>query len=263
MEIDQFSMLFFIGIVSVAAKYFGLLSLSGAAAAFFTGFFIMMGFGINGLVLMGVFFLTSSLWSRYKRTRKKFLGELHEKGSTRDWAQVVANGGTAGLLGLGHLLLPHPAWILAFAISLASANADTWASEIGTLSKRNPLSVKSLQRVPRGTSGAISGLGSFASAAGSLLIALVAYMLFRLEWELALVIFLFGFAGAVLDSFLGAHFQAIYNCRVCGLQTERIIHCNKPTAKVSGYDWINNDIVNFFSCFITSIVGTIVYMVFL
>lgn len=263
MEIDQLSIVFFIGIVSAAAKFLGLLSISGSVAAFFIGIFIMLGFGLDGLVLMGVFFLTSSLWSRYKQTRKKFLGELHEKGSTRDWAQVAANGGTAALIGLVNFMFPHPAWILAFSISLASANADTWASEIGTLSKKSPLSVKTLQRVPRGTSGAISGLGTFASAAGSLLIALTAKMLFSLEWEWTLGVFFFGLAGSILDSILGAYIQAMYNCKVCGLQTEKVIHCAKPTAKVSGSDWFNNDVVNFFSCFITSLMGTILYMFFL
>lgn len=262
MEIDQLFVLFFIGVVSIAANFLGFLSFSGAAAAFFTGIFIALGFGINGLVLLGIFFLTSSLLSKYKQKRKIFLGELHEKGSRRDWAQVAANGGLAALAGLANFLFPTPAWIVIFSISLASANADTWASEIGTLSKKRPFSVKNFQRVPWGTSGAISGLGTFASAVGSLLIAVTAHMLFKLEWELTLITFLLGLAGSVLDTFLGAHIQTMYKCRICRLQTEKTIHCATPTAKVSGYDWVNNDAVNFLSSFIASLMGIILYMIF-
>lgn len=259
---EQVFYLVFIGIVAAASSYFKLLSISGAFAAFFTGLFIYGGYGINGLLLMGIFFLTSSLLSKYKRRKKEQLGELHEKGSSRDWAQVTANGGMAALSGLANYFFSDPAWIIAFAVSLASANADTWASELGVLSRRDPVSIKTLKRVPRGTSGAVSAYGTLAAAAASCLIAFAAYILFNLHLNWTVAIFLLGFTGMLLDTLMGAHLQVGFKCRVCGLFTEKNMHCSQPTAQVSGEKWINNDAVNFLSCLITSVLGMVLYSVF-
>lgn len=261
MEIEQITIVFFVGIAAVIAYFMRLLSLSGSVAAFTSGLFIFIGFGIHGLIVLAIFFITSSLLSKYRGNQKEFLDELHEKGSRRDWAQVAANGGTAALAGIGYFLSPSPMWIYAFSISLASANADTWASEVGTLSKKLPISIKTFQRVPRGTSGAVSELGTLAAAGGSATIALTASLLFSLEWKWALTIFLFGMVGTTLDSLFGAWVQEQYRCGVCSLQTEKTVHCQKPTSRISGYKRIDNDAVNFLSCFTVTIMGIIIYMV--
>lgn len=261
MEIDQLLIIGFIAVFAGTSIYFQFLRPSGALFAFLTGVLIWSGFGIKGLILIGVFFLTSSLLSRYKKQRKAQLGELHEKGSARDWAQVAANGGTAALAGLANFNFPDQVWIIAMAISIASANADTWASELGVLSKRQPVSIRSFKRVPRGTSGAISGLGTAASAAGSLLIALTSGFLFSLSFGWILAIFLLGLAGTMLDTLLGAYMQAGFKCTDCGLLTEKTTHCTKPTKQVSGSIMINNDAVNYISCFTAAIAGMFLYSI--
>jgi uncharacterized protein (TIGR00297 family) len=260
LEIDQLLVISFIAIFAAASGYFQLLKPSGAFAAFLTGLLILAGFGLKGLILMGVFFLTSSLLSRYKSKRKEHLGELHEKGSARDWAQVAANGGTAAFSGLANVIFPDPVWLIVFGISLASANADTWASELGVLSKRQPLSIKTLKRVPRGTSGAISGFGTAATAAGSLLIAVTGGYLFDATAGWVLAVFLFGLAGSLLDTVLGAYLQAVFKCVRCNLHTEKLAHCSLPTRKISGFTQINNDAVNFISCFTAAIMGMSIYI---
>ncbi len=60
-------------------------------------------------------------------------------------------------------------WLMGFIVCIASANSDTWASEIGSLSKKNPIYIRTFKRIERGTSGAISLLGSIAALSGSLL----------------------------------------------------------------------------------------------
>ncbi len=249
--------------VTAAASYqFRLLTASGAIAAFFSGVSIFLGFGARGLVLLGVFFLTSSLLSIFKHQRKMLLGDLHEKGSTRDWAQVAANGGTAAIAGIVNHLYPDPVWVLAFSISLASANADTWASELGILSKNPPYSVKTFKMVPRGTSGAVSLFGTFAAGAGSLLIAAAALLLFELELLVAATVFFVGMAGMMIDALLGASVQALYECPGCRAKTEKKIHCGKSTMLSSGYRVMNNDVVNFSACFISALMGISFYKVF-
>lgn len=259
MEIDQIFVIGFIAIFAAASGYFQILKPSGAFAAFLTGIFIWAGFGFKGLILMGIFFLTSSILSRYKSKRKERLGELHEKGSARDWAQVAANGGTAALAGLANFISPDPVWLIVLAISIASANADTWASELGVLSKQKPVSIKSFKRVQRGTSGAISGFGTAASAAGSLLIAFTGGYLFGEGTDWIFFVFLFGVTGALLDTLLGAYIQAGFKCVRCNLLTERLNHCSIPTKLVSGFTRINNDVVNFISCFAAAIMGVPLY----
>jgi uncharacterized protein (TIGR00297 family) len=261
LEIDQLFVIGFIAVFAAASGYFQLLKPSGASTAFLTGVFIWAGFGLKGLILMGVFFLTSSLLSRYKSKRKEQLGELHEKGSSRDWAQVAANGGTASIAGLANFISPDPVWLIVFAISIASANADTWASELGVLSKKQPLSIKSFKRVPRGTSGAISSFGTAASAAGSLLIAITGGYLFAEGSVWILLVFFFGVAGALLDTLLGAYIQAGFKCVRCNLHTEKLTHCSMPTKLVSGFPRVNNDVVNFISCFAAAIMGMFLYSI--
>lgn len=261
MEAEQLVIPFFIGIVAVASLYFKFLSISGAVTAFVIGLLVWSGFGIKGLILMGIFFLTSSLLSKYNHKKKEHLGEVHEKGSSRDWAQVAANGGTAAFAGLMNLLFPDPVWMMAFSISLASANSDTWASELGILSKSNPVTIKGFKSVPRGTSGAISGFGTMAAGAGSLLIAIAAYLLFTLDLNVAAAIFILGFAGSIMDTILGAFLQAGYKCVECGLHTEKTIHCSRKTAQITGLEWVNNDAVNFLSCFAAANMGMSIYIV--
>ncbi|MBT2677502.1 DUF92 domain-containing protein [Bacillus sp. ISL-35] len=261
MEIDQILIIGFIAGVAGMSAYFQLLKPSGAFAAFLTGILIWAGFGFKGMILLGVFFLTSSLLSKYKSQRKEQLGELHEKGSARDWAQVAANGGTAALAGLANFISPDPVWFIVLASSLASANGDTWASELGVLSKVQPLSIKSFKRVPRGTSGAISIVGTASAAAGSLLIALIADYLFKLGAGWTVAVFLLGVTGTMVDTWLGAYLQAGFACAKCNLLTEKTTHCSEPTRHVSGLVMMNNDAVNFLSCFTAAMGGMLLYSI--
>ena len=58
-----------------------------------------------------------------------------------------------------------------------------------------------------------------------------------------------GFAGAFLDSLLGATVQAIYYDPVREKETERRVFMEngQPAEPVRGWEWMNNDVVNFIS----------------
>src|SRR5579862_756340 len=86
-----------IGVVAAAAR---LLSFSGAVAAFAIGFVV---FGFGGLpfaVPLLVFFFSSSLLSHLGKKRKAAARVRFSKGSTRDAAQALANGGIPAMLAL-------------------------------------------------------------------------------------------------------------------------------------------------------------------
>lgn len=248
-------------LTAITGYYLKSLSISGALAAFFVGLTVYSGFGINGLILLGVFFASSSLWSKYKSSDKKDMDEKLAKGSRRDWRQVAANGGTAAMFSIFYYFNDDVIWLIGFTISLASSNSDTWASEIGSVSKRKPVYIRSLKRVDKGTSGAISLLGTSAALFGSLLIAVVSTWLFELNASQLIFIFLFGFIGNIIDTLFGAFYQQTYICNECGIETEKRIHCQRTTNRIKGFPLVDNDMVNFLSGLIAAVIAmAVVYL---
>ncbi|RSK27847.1 DUF92 domain-containing protein [Bacillus sp. HMF5848] len=226
-----------------------LLSLSGVLGASIVGITIYMSFSLEGLILLGLFFATSSFWSVYKKRQKSFLKDKLEKGEQRDIYQVFANGGIASILAIVYFFYPSQAILISFITSLAAANADTWASEIGTLSRANPILLHNGKRVAKGTSGAVSPLGTFASYIGALVIALGGAILWYGQLSLFQVITIttIGFWGSIIDTILGATIQVRYKCSICSIQTERKYHCEQLTIKTGGFVSVNNDAVNLLS----------------
>jgi uncharacterized protein (TIGR00297 family) len=199
-----------------------------------------------------VFFVTSTLLSKMGKARKTQASAGDEKGSTRDAGQVFANGGLAVMLILAFVALRSywPAhkiqyFPILFLAALATVNADTWATEIGKLSRGRPRLLSNWKPVAPGTSGAVTLFGLAAALAGSVLVPLsVAWL-----WPLNLVEFLTvawaGFLGCMLDSILGASLQAIYRDPVTGETTERSSHEGRRNTRLRGLRWMNNDMVNF------------------
>ena len=252
---DAGFLILFIAATAICGYFLRLLTMSGSIAAFVTGLVIGLGFGIKGLLVLGFFFASSSLWSKFKRRNKMKIEQKHEKGSRRDWVQVIANGGTAALFSIVYLAIPQEIWFYGFAISIAAANSDTWASEIGSLSKKAPILIRSLKRVDTGTSGAISFLGTFAALCGAFSVAVLCYYLFPISVVGLFIIFLFGFVGNIIDTLFGAFIQVVYQCKVCGAEVEAMTHCRKGTFYKRGLFMMNNDIVNFSSGFLASLLG--------
>ncbi len=243
-------------IISALAYLSRALSRSGALGALVLGTVIYGAGGVAWMVVLLAFFISSSVLSRLFKRQKSALGEKFSKGHRRDLWQVMANGGIAGLFALAHYFFPDSAWPwLGFCASLAAANADTWATELGVLSRSAPRLITTGKPVERGDSGGISPLGLLAALGGSLLIAVLAVVLWPLgNAPLGMVnslaaiglIALAGLAGSLVDSLLGATLQAIYTCPSCNKETERhpLHTCGTATTLKRGWRWLNNDAVN-------------------
>ncbi len=256
----------------------GSLDKSGVVGAVLTGTAIF-GFGgfVPGLLLVA-FFISSTVLSHYKARVKEKFSEKFQKGSRRDLGQALANGGWAAVIAVGigmsqwnqedmHLQL---LLFAAFLGAMATVTADTWATEIGVLSARAPRMLTTWHRVPAGTSGAITLLGTLTALAGAAFIGIVAvlgvliqsFAVGTIGWSgnwnfvsnailagmtLLVVLCAFsGLAGSLFDSLLGATVQGIYFCEYDEMQTEKKIHgCGRATRLVRGWVWLDNDAVNF------------------
>jgi uncharacterized protein (TIGR00297 family) len=232
---------------------------SGAAGAILVGTLTFGSGGwVWGLVLIA-FFVLSSVLSRYRHADKRELADKFLKGSRRDLAQVLANGGLAALISVLYSSHPTPALLAAFLGAMATVNADTWGTELGVLSPTPPRLITTGRRVPAGTSGGITLLGTAASTLGALCIGLVGYLLLCVDatvmgrspvgwgWVVPSAL-LSGLLGSLFDSLLGATVQGIYYCARCEKETEREMHsCGLRTTHLRGWKWLNNDVVNFLS----------------
>lgn len=240
---NQFLTAALFGFIMAAASYvFRFLTLSGSIATFLLAVII---YGIGGWqwsIPIVTFFLLSSLLSKIGHSRKGRFDQVFEKSSTRDWAQVLANGGAAALAILSGLFPIYDFYPL-YLGALAAVTADTWGTEIGVLANGTTISVMTFRPVARGTSGGISENGTLGGVIGAMVIAASGYLWYT-ELRTAIVVMVGGVVGSLVDSLLGATMQVQYRCVVCGKTTERSAHCNQATERIRGVRWIGNDVVN-------------------
>lgn len=274
-------------LIGFFAYWRGSLTRSGVLGAILTGTAIF-GFGgfIPGLLLVA-FFVSSTLLSKYKARAKESVNEKFQKGSQRDLGQALANGGWGAVLAIAHY-----AWFetdaagllfAAFVGAMATVTADTWATEIGVLSKSLPRMITTGRIVPAGTSGGVTLFGALAAFCGALFIGVIAAfdivffpyvenawnsaplpdsgtflpLTFSYVSRLLIIVSVSGLVGSLFDSFLGATVQAIYFSEYDERQTEKQFDSQgNPTRLIRGWRWLNNDWVNFFASVFGSGVAT-------
>jgi len=190
------------------------------------------------------FFIFGSLISRFGKSKKAGPSSLHQRRGARGPAQVIANAAPALALALAYRISGWEVFLLAVLASLGAASADTFSSEIGMLSKSQPVSILTFRKMEKGLSGGVTLLGLCGGALGALLISPLALLSFG--WTGFLLVFLCGILGSILDSVMGAAFQAKYSLPD-GKMTERPALQGAPLPLAKGISWINNDMVNFLS----------------
>jgi uncharacterized protein (TIGR00297 family) len=251
----------FAAIISVSSHLARFLTLSGSIAQFILGTILLGLGGWQWTVPMLVFFVLSSMVSKIGKRRRADADSLFEKSSRRDAWQVIANGGVAGAITLIWLFTRLEVLYVAYLGAVAAATADTWGTEIGTLSRSSPILVTTFKPVKSGRSGAISLLGTFAGVAGAFTIWLssLPWLPFTQHCNILFASLFGGMIGSLADSFVGATLQAQYRCVVCRKLTERFIHCEQRTQIVSGFPWIGNDHVNLICTIIGAAIGLYLY----
>jgi uncharacterized protein (TIGR00297 family) len=177
-----------------------------------------------------------------------------DKTGARDYRQVLANGATGTVSTLLFVFTGWPGWYLVYLAAMSEACADTWATEIGTLSKHPPRYILNLQKVEPGRSGGITMLGTSAALAGSFLTVFSGFLIVlnssSMTMDLGMLILctVMGFLGSIVDSILGASVQAQYRHHSTGKITEKAIGKDgRENTHTTGLKFINNDTVNFLS----------------
>ncbi len=250
--------------ISFVSSRLNFLTKDGAIASFLIGS-ILFGIGsIKWSVPILTFFILSSMISNLRRNYNSDVDSVFEKSSKRDQMQVLANGGVSCILLLLYKMNSIELYYFVYLGCMAVVCSDTLATEIGTMKVTSTYNILNFKPVKQGTSGGISLIGTFGALLGAISIALTGVYWYNnnILFYFVLVIFA-GLAGNLIDSVLGSTVQAQFRCGICGKTTEKRVHCGKITTLVSGYKWINNDLVNFVSSASGGLVLIIVYKLFL
>jgi uncharacterized protein (TIGR00297 family) len=239
-----FGAVIIVGLAAAAARWLRWLTPGGAIAAWAVGAAVLGFGGVVWATVLAAFFATGTLLTRAGRERKT---QPEHAGRGRDAAQVLCTGGVAAVVatvwGLG---LAPPEWrglfYPAFLGSLAAATADTWATEVGMLSRRPPRLITSLRVVPAGTSGGVTVLGLTAGLAGAAVIAVLGAWSLPVPgaWAVIVAVTLSGTAAMLVDSLLGATLQATFR-RADGRTSEEP---EAGAARARGIPWLTNPVVN-------------------
>ncbi|MCZ3364973.1 MULTISPECIES: TIGR00297 family protein [Methanobacterium] len=173
----------------------GALDLLGSIFMIIMGIIIIFTAGVNWLLLIFAFLILGLIFTKYKHEYKKEMG-IYE--GTRSVKNVISNG-------IVPFVMAAFGNYAGFIGSIAVATSDTLASEIGVVDK-HPRLITTFKKVPPGTDGGISPLGTAAGIIGAGIIGIIAYLLgISADPFTALKIAVIsGTFGCFVDSILGA-----------------------------------------------------------
>jgi uncharacterized protein (TIGR00297 family) len=162
--------------------------------------------GTQWFLIMLTFFILGSAATRYKFEYKKRIGVDQGRGGARGYRNVFANGIVAAAAAVLFGVFQQPVFIVMYVGCVATAAADTLASEIG-VTGGIPYMITTLKKVPIGTNGGVTPTGEFVSLLGSFTVSLVALLLNVITPEMMIICTLAGFVGTNIDSLVGALFE--------------------------------------------------------
>jgi uncharacterized protein (TIGR00297 family) len=175
------------------------LDLLGSLSMVFMGVIILFSAGISWLLLILLFLILSLIATKKNKEYKKQLRRYEGKRTAKN---VISNGLIAFIMAaFGGYYVP---FVGGFIGSVATATADTLASEIGIL--QVPRLITTMKKVTPGTDGAISILGTAIGIIGAGIIGFASFILGILPNPLLAIqiAVISGTIGCFMDSILGA-----------------------------------------------------------
>ncbi|MEG4118715.1 TIGR00297 family protein [Microcoleus sp. N9_B4] len=240
-----------LAIATIAPKK--LLTPAGQFHGWVLGVLIWGCLGWQGYAVVMFYFLVGSGVTRIGKAQKEAEGIAEKRSGARGPENVWGSALTATLCALGVLALSIlgetgnilgetgkmpvlqdaiSLLLLGYAASFCTKLSDTCASEIGKAYGKRTFLITSLQPVPRGTEGAVSLEGTIAGIVGSILIAL-------LSWAVGLID-LTGIVFCVIAAFIATNIESVIGATV-----------------QSKFEWLTNEVVNFFNTLIGAIAAII------
>jgi uncharacterized protein (TIGR00297 family) len=206
------------GVLAIVGYFARSVSVSGAVGGWFLGAILILGAGWPMYVALLAFFIIGTATTKLGYARKARLGLAQEGGGRRGFSHAFSNVGVAAIcaiavsrlsrIGDGPLAWMAVAYFMGIA-ALATAAADTTASEIGQLIGKRAFLPLTLRRVPVGTEGAISIEGTLAGLFGGLAVAAAGvlslhYGLMQVNLGAMFFITAAAFLGSYLESIAGS-----------------------------------------------------------
>jgi uncharacterized protein (TIGR00297 family) len=209
------------GVLALVGYFTRSVNLSGALGGWVLGAIMILGAGWPLYATLLAFFVIGTATTKLGYARKARAGLAQEGGGRRGFSHAFANTGVAAICAIAVSRLARTeggAYELELVplfmgiASLATATADTTASEIGQLLGRRAFLPLTLRRVPAGTEGAISIEGTLAGAIGGFVTALVGVWsvdrlfsgLTRFSWRVLAALTICAFLGSYIESIAGS-----------------------------------------------------------
>ena len=200
------------GVLALAGYFSRSVNFSGAIGGWFLGAILILCAGWPMYVALLAFFITGTAATKLGYSRKAKKGLAQEGGGRRGFSHAFSNVGVAAIcaIAVSRVVDVEPitlAYLMGIA-SLATAAADTTASEIGQLFGRRAFLPLTLRSVPVGTEGAVSVEGTAAGIIGGLIVAVAGVLSLRTMIEVGLpaiaLVTLAAFIGSYLESIAGS-----------------------------------------------------------
>tara|TARA_B100000963_G_scaffold76246_2_gene64353 strand:- start:750 stop:1484 length:735 start_codon:yes stop_codon:yes gene_type:complete len=170
--------------------------------------------GWQGWISVALYLFLGSIVTKIGYEYKNKIGVAEIRGGRRGPENVWGSAATGLFLALmiRFNLADLVVLKLGFAASFVAKLADTFGSEIGKRFGKNTFMITTLKKVERGTEGAISLEGTFASLLGSILMTIIMFLLgFVTTQKQLIIVSACGFVATILESYIGANFQERFN----------------------------------------------------
>lgn len=180
--------------------------LTGLFSAALVGIILLVFADARWFIIMLAFFILGSSATKYKFEYKKRIGVEQGQSGARGYRNVFANGIVAAAAAVLFGVFQQPVFVVMYVGCVATAAADTLASEIG-VTGGIPRLITSLKKVPIGTNGGITLTGEAVALFGGFAVSLVAFLLGVITLPMLAICTLAGFVGTNIDSLAGATFE--------------------------------------------------------
>ena len=208
------------GVFTLVAWFTRSVTLSGALAGWLLGTVLILGAGWPLYVALLVFFFLGTTATKLGYAKKAEAGLAQETGGRRGFSHAFSNVGVAAICAVAASRLARSehgadelelvAMFMGIA-ALATAAADTTASELGQLWGKRAFLPLTLRRVAVGTEGAVSIEGTLAGAVAGFAVAAAGclavdsmFMGVTFRWTIVVAIAAAAFGGSYLESIAGS-----------------------------------------------------------